>query len=113
MVELRGAMAHRDFTRHAERIKRLALEALGIDWDAAGEMQLHVDEGAGQVFDRGESLIEIPGASDLLYKCGRNGLAGFVVHSVATEHGGGGKPVFKQLGWELHVVACDSGARQQ
>ena len=75
-----------------------------IAW-VARQVQLHVDEGARQVLDRLEALVEGRRLLDLLDQLLRDGLAGLVVQRVGVEHLRRGQPVLEQLRRELDVVA--------
>ena len=106
MTELRGAMTHHDLAGHTERSQGLALELVGVDPGAGlrREVQLHVDQCAGEVLDGGEALVEVLGALDLGDELGRDRLAGLVVDGVALEDLLGRQPMFEQLRGEFDIV---------
>ena len=61
MREMRRAVAHHDARGHAEAGEDRRLHGDGID--VAGlrqRVELHVDDGGGDVLDRREALVEVP-----------------------------------------------------
>src|SRR5712675_3080451 len=71
MSELRRAVTHHNFLRHPEGAERVAFEAVRINGRTARQMQLHVDDRAGQILDGLKARIEGMGALDLLHQiCG-------------------------------------------
>ena len=114
--EVRRPVAHDDLFRHAQRRERLALEPVGIDRHAAArgrEVELHVDERAGQELDGREALVERRGALDLGHQLARHRLPGLDVEGEAVEHFRRRQPVLEQLRRELDVVARHAGAGER
>src|SRR5579859_2389269 len=56
VAELWRPVTHHELARHAERRERFLLERAGVDVARAGKVELHVDEGARQVFDGRKTL---------------------------------------------------------
>ena len=113
MLELRGAVAHRQLGRHAQPGQFLALEGVGVDVGVAGQVQLHVDQRRGQVFGDIEALAEGPGLVDLVDQDLRQRLAGLIVQGKAVQHLRRGQPVLVHLAGELHIVAEHPRARER
>ena len=68
------------------RGERLALERGGIDDAVRPGVHLHVDDGGGEIFDRGVALVELLGLLDLVDQRLRHRLAGLVVAGEPVEH---------------------------
>ncbi len=113
VAELRRPVAHHDLARHAERGERLLLECVGVDVASAREVEFHVDERAGQVFDRGETLVEGGRLVDLGDELLGNRFASLVVECEPIQHLGRLHPVLEKLRGKLDVVARDVGSRER
>ena len=113
MPELRRAVAHHHLRGHAQRRQRFAFERVGIDGLAASQVQLHVDECAGEILHGAEAFVERFRARYLRCQLCGHGLAGLHVARELVQHLGGGEPVFQQLRGELHVVAGHGGAGER
>ena len=61
------------------------LERRSVHFRRVGEhVPIHIQERGGQVFDRHEALVEVPGVLELVDQFLRDGLAGFIVERVAS-----------------------------
>jgi hypothetical protein len=78
MREMRRAVTHHDFGRHADLAQRIRFEGSDVGFWTDGSEWNWVDQGRGDVFDRGEALVE--GAAAMLFDHRvRDRRAGFVV----------------------------------
>uniref|UniRef100_A0A0N5A0Y1 NAD-specific glutamate dehydrogenase n=1 Tax=Parastrongyloides trichosuri TaxID=131310 RepID=A0A0N5A0Y1_PARTI len=105
VIELRQAVPHHDLPGHAQTRQRGLFEAVDIGRRRRLGVQVHVDQGRGQIADRGVALIEGRGGLDLVHQRLRHGLARFDVLHVAVEDGPGQHPVFMHLRRIFHEVA--------
>ena len=112
MGKLRRAVAHHQLVGHAHLGQGFALKLVGVNFLGSCQVQLHVDERAGQKLGGREALVERAGLVDTVYQGLRNGLAGLVMQGKFAEHLGRGQPVFEQLRGEFHVVAYHAGTRE-
>ena len=79
MTELGQTMAHDDLRGHAQPRQFVPFEGCRIDRPITGQVQLHVDQPAGQVFGGGKALVEGGGRLDPLHQRGWHRFAGLVM----------------------------------
>ncbi len=84
---------------------------VGIDRHVAGQMQFHVDQRAGQILDRVETLVERLGLLDLVQQFLRHRFARLVMDRELLQDLGRRQPVFVQLRRKLNIVAGHRGSR--
>ena len=98
MLEMRRAVTHADFGRHAEAGEGFGFEGLDVQGFRRGvQMQLHVQDGAGEEFDGGKTLVEGAGGEQAVDQVVGDGLAGFVVAGVSAQSLRRLQPVFVDL----------------
>ena len=79
-------MPQGDLPRHADARERVAFEGGGIDHAVRPRVQVHVDDGGGEILDGGVALVEFFGLLDLVHQRLRHRLAGLVVPREPVEH---------------------------
>ena len=112
MIELRQAVPHHDLLRHAVARQALALEGVDIGRRGRLGVQVHVDEGRGQIADRGIALVECLGRLHLVDQRLRHGLAGLVVLHEAVEDRPAQHPVLMHLRRIFDIVARRAAQRR-
>ena len=105
MVELRQAVPHRHFFRHADFRQRVTFERSRVSHRLAAVMQLHIQNRARQIFHGGKSLVERVTCPNFFDEFGRDRLASLVMLRVSVEHIRRQQPVFVHLTWIFHKVA--------
>jgi hypothetical protein len=65
VIELRQAVPHHDLLRHAVAGQTVALEGVDVGRRRGLGVQVHVDQGRGQIADRRIALVEGGGRSTL------------------------------------------------
>jgi hypothetical protein len=98
---------------HAQRRQLLAFESGGIDRFVARQMQLHVQQPAGQELGGGEPLVERRGALDALDQFGRDRLRRSGSAGEAVQQFGRRQPVLEQLRRQFDEIARNARAGQR
>ena len=95
MAEVGRAVTHDDFARTADLGHRLLLERSCVERliGRRGEMDFHIVDGPGQVFDGREALIEVLGALNLGNELRRDRLARPIMEREPVEDLRRGQPV--------------------
>jgi len=86
MRELRHAMAHHDLVGHAECAQGRLLESFRVGHGLCRQMKLQIDQGGGEIFDRGKTLIEGFRGLYLVGQRRRHGFAALVVQREPRQH---------------------------
>ena len=77
MLEVRRAVAHHDLVRHLHPLARFRLDRVRVL--RAAEMEVEIDIGRAEIFDRREALIEGARREQPVHQRLRHRLAGLVV----------------------------------
>ncbi len=110
--EMGGTVAHHDLRRHADAGERRLLK--GGDVEAVAHrlrMEVEIDQRRGDVFHRGEALVEGLRPLDLLDQRVRDRLAGLCMQAEALHHLLGQEPMLVELRRQLHPIGEHVGAR--
>ena len=115
MGEMRRAVPHGDLRRHADALERVGLERHDIEsvLAAARQVQRHVDDGRGGVFDGGEALVEGPRRQEALQQLLRHRLAGAVMPGMGAQDLRLFEPVLIELRGQFHEIAGHRRARER
>ena len=73
-------------------------------------MEIEIDDGTGDVLDRGKAFVEIARGNEPLDEFFRHGFAGLVVAGEAPQHVGLLQPVLVKLRRQLDEIGGDIGA---
>ncbi len=112
--EVRQAVAHDDFRRHADAVERFAFEAVDVDRRLVGfRIERHVDERRRGVLDGGEALVEVARGVQPLAQLRRHRLAALVVDRIRVEDFLGRKPVLEKLRRQFDEIARHRRARNR
>ncbi len=76
-------------------------------------VHIEIDERAGAVFHRGETLVEIARLREALTQSRRHGFAGLRMHSEAFEDFGHFEPVLVELRGQFDEIARDVRPRER
>ncbi len=109
MIELGQPVAHHDLPRHPDRRQRFPLERRRIGHGHLAIVQLHVENGARQKFDRGKTLVEGGRGLDLVHQRLRHRLAGFIMQRKAIEDFRREQPFLVHLAWIFDEIARHPG----
>ena len=114
MLEMRAAVTHLDRIGHADPRERGALEGDGVGGGIPGiRVHVEIDQRAGAIFHRGETLIEITCCREAFTQFRRHRRAGLCMHREAFEDFGHFEPVLVELRGQFDEIARDIGARER
>ena len=105
MSEMRAAVTHHHFIRHAKCRKRVAFKRIRFNFCRVRHVKAHIHQRRGQIFGCVEALLKGRCRFDFLNQRCRDRFTSLIVNEVIVDHFVGEQPALKKLRLELCVVA--------